>query len=363
MKNRLLSIMDKSKKRTGAILICLVLILTLCTSLVLAANTYAPEDVTLYTADDTLQFDPEKDTNETVLIEGRISLAYTGDDGEAVLRVTYDGGATWYIQDENDYLTLDPDISATEWLTYEEFRAWIDQQDATDEKIAEYEAMLEKFVNFNNGTEEDIIKAGIGMTAIRGVERPFLCTVSRSYYDYEAGAISDSTLTAYESGISSYAIDDFEATDEWIAEYMENNGVTVQSFPVDEGEVAVYDSATSKTTINGVELTEEQIASYDFVSDNMDNSGARIEMYYGNYIAHQTQMTQYEYFTVVGDDKLGVCADTYKELYKIVRDFFEEKIQESEMTREEADSRLAEMSEENTRTVVFFDEEGNIINN
>lgn len=44
MKTRLLSIIDRNKKKKGIILICFTLMLTLCTSLVIAANSYTPEN-------------------------------------------------------------------------------------------------------------------------------------------------------------------------------------------------------------------------------------------------------------------------------------------------------------------------------
>lgn len=52
MKNRILSITDKSKKKTGIIVICFALILTICTSLVLAASTnenYTPDPLIIVT--------------------------------------------------------------------------------------------------------------------------------------------------------------------------------------------------------------------------------------------------------------------------------------------------------------------------
>jgi len=120
MKNRLLSIMDKSKKRMGIVTICIALILTVCTSLVLAANTSAPEEnliPDLPEISDIYRTDVTNEANYNIIV------ADTNENGEMI--ISTDGGKTWLTQEEYDIAYPMPVI---EWWTYDDYKAWIEEQ-------------------------------------------------------------------------------------------------------------------------------------------------------------------------------------------------------------------------------------------
>lgn len=99
MKNRILSIMDTTKKKAGAVVLCFVLIGTMATGMAFAAAS-ADDNTAIGTA--------------------------TVDD--AAGNVSTDGGKTWISKEE--YLKMYPDnsFSNVEWYTYDEFKAFVDEQ-------------------------------------------------------------------------------------------------------------------------------------------------------------------------------------------------------------------------------------------
>jgi len=141
MKNRISSIMDTSKKKVGALVLCGALILTLGTGVAIAANTSSSAS---------------QEPMESTAIVGTM-------DGEAVISV--DGGQTWQPHDsaDSDFTFYEMSIAELE-RELEEFRAsagaLVAFGDLTWEEIAEAIARF----------EEDIAQAKAGNLI---VSRPF----------------------------------------------------------------------------------------------------------------------------------------------------------------------------------------------
>jgi beta-lactamase regulating signal transducer with metallopeptidase domain len=128
MKNRLLSITDTTKKKTGILLICIAFILTVCTSFVLARDDDyypvndeldapildSPDDITLDSTENASNSDY---FSQFEFMNGKISenlyirwsWSKTNCDGERI--VSDDFGKTWQIQEDFKTLELLPEVN------------------------------------------------------------------------------------------------------------------------------------------------------------------------------------------------------------------------------------------------------------
>lgn len=113
---------NTQKSRRSMIALSVLAALILCsfaTIYALAANPDIPE---IPTPDlpEVLIAEPEKNINDDFkfeeLYEGSLGIGYVDGNGEETYRYSPDGGFTWYTDDD----IPDPDISAIEWLTYDE---------------------------------------------------------------------------------------------------------------------------------------------------------------------------------------------------------------------------------------------------
>ena len=137
MKNRIYSIMDTTKKKTGTFILCLVFIGTLATGTVFASADSAAD----------------KNTKKLPIIKNTTSLVI--DNGEGESKISLNGGKTW---DKNE----SGQTNNNEWYTYNEYKAWLEAekisiaelvkmgewtQQKADEAIADYEKTLEDIKN------------------------------------------------------------------------------------------------------------------------------------------------------------------------------------------------------------------------
>lgn len=126
MKKRIFSIMDMGKKRTSAAILCCMLVLTLSTGMAFAANTTKKD---LPELRDTTQ-------NAQAVSKVRESIISRLDPGTGKTSYSWDSGKTWTTMTDEEYSAMfpSPDI---EWWTYDGYKAWMEQQ------IADLQAMAD----------------------------------------------------------------------------------------------------------------------------------------------------------------------------------------------------------------------------
>jgi beta-lactamase regulating signal transducer with metallopeptidase domain/phage pi2 protein 07 len=347
IKRRLSNMINTKKSRKSMIALSVLVALILCsfaTMYAFAANTNTPENI-LPDLPKILAVEPnpiitEKDITDDFPYNefgGTFCIGYLDSNGEEAFRLSIDGGATWNIQDENDNLILDENVSETEWLTYDEFKAWLDiekvrlqslldtyyyttvdgvsvywTQEEIDEQIAYYESGLE---DLKNG----IRKAGKIIFG-NSEEIVFVFTQSTPLY-----AIS----------------------------YTYSDGETFQTYSQEEMEelLAQYESMACDITSDGVTIYDYIISTPEKTYEALINDGLRVQ--------YPSKTYGYRYTPDDGGEAWGFGAISYKELYELVKEHFDEWIQEGKMTQEEADRKLAEIK---NGAYTVDDAERNIIN-
>jgi len=251
MKNRLLSIIDKNKKKKGIILICFALILTICTSFAIAANAYAPEnsqsaDLSKISAVDT--------SNDT------LNVGTTTEEEVPHYRTTSD----YQLINEEAAGLLNSVETEDILLTYDTYKEYIEN------------------------TVKPQLQTQLGKMYYLNDEGPFVWTQEEI----------DAKIANYYSTLEEV-----------------KNG-------------------TAKVTVSYVKGTDK-IASIQTVSTNPSQIKRGISQ-----------------FTYNASDGMRFSADTYESLYGIVKNYFDEQVKAGKMTQEEANSKLSEMSENNTVMIV-----------
>ena len=256
---------------------------------------------------------PQDEYTAPIKFGGVLGIGYKNADGEIMTRISSDGGVTWYISDDYDNRTLDPDIPAIEWgVTYDEFKEWIDERrtELSDEDIESYESELED------------VKNGIAEAGKVIIENHSIIFV---FYSYKT---SGDTATYTISNGETWQICSQEQIDNIISMY----------------EIIANDSSLSNLptiTIDGVDI-------YSIIQDSaVIKSKTGIDCY------------AYSYIQPEDGEKMGFGGDTFAHLKRLVRNYFNERVEAGKMTREEADSILTGITKDNTR--VTLDREGNII--
>ena len=113
---------NTKKSRRSMIALSVLAALILCSFATIYAFAANPDTPEIPTPDlpEVSAIEPGKNVNEDFkfeeLYEGLLGIGFQNSDGEEVYRYSPDGGLTWYTDDD----ILDPDISAIEWLTYDE---------------------------------------------------------------------------------------------------------------------------------------------------------------------------------------------------------------------------------------------------
>ena len=319
LKRRLSNMINTKKSRRGMVALSVLAALILCsfaTIYAFAANAATPTNLqapenplsSLPEAANVNIADTEKDVNFT--IAGTLGIGYTDTNGESTGRYSRDGGLTWYTDDD----ILDPDISAIEQVSYGEFKAWIDEKrmELSDDDIAYYEAELED------------VRNGVGEAGKVIIENRAIIFVF-----YTSEYTGDKATYAFGDG-ENFCTYSQEEMDEWLAQYEFIIGILPTMATVVDGQV-IY-----------------AIGEGDGIMANFNDS-------YGYWWVRDGG----EYYYTDGDDTMGFCATTYKELYKIVKEFFDGQVEAGKMTQTEADGLLAGLTQDSTR--LTFDSEGNRI--
>jgi len=326
LKRRLSNMVNTKKSRRSMVALSVLFAFIICsfaTIYAFAASIGTPTD--LEKPDNIIIDLPEDaDVNDDIPVDNRAyefkvpggvyGIGYTNADGEESSRISMDGGVTWYIPtDDYDYenYILDTDIPAIEWLNYDDFKAWINNKKAelSDEDIEYYESELE---NMKNGIGE----AGVGKVIIENREIIFVFNAETS----------DNTVTYTISDGETWQICSQEQIDNIISMY----------------EIITNDSSLSNLptiTIDGVDI-------YSIIYDGIKTIRA-MESYV------------YAYIQPEDGEKMGFGGDTFAHLKRLVRIYFNERVETGKMTREDADIILAGITNDNTR--VILDCEGNII--
>lgn len=347
--------MNFKKSRKSMIVLSLIAALalySLATVYAFAANTGAPENsppdlsesVNIYTGEDV-----SNAIIQQPYISGTLGIGYTDDNGEAASRLSNDGGLTWYYPPDDygvDYqLIPDPDIPAIEWMTYDEFKAWVDEKRAEltgeqDELIEDYEAELE---DLKNGTANSAGKIIIG-------NKEFVFVFYSPDTSYYSVSTDGETFQTYSQEEMDALTAEYEA-------YMSNQPSQEET----DAAIAQYEAYMSSQPSQ--EEMDAAIALYESVmSDNymMITRGESQVIHDDGSVSYD--MYGYSY-TADDGEHMGFGADTFGHLYELVRAHFEERIAAGKITREEAENRLAGLTKDGTRETITMDAEGNIINN
>lgn len=110
MKKRILSIMDTKKKKTGVIVLCLILIGTMGTDVVFATSA---------TADNV----PNKNIQITTDTALDTVVCYSDESGK--IKISTDDGKTWMSEEEFKKAYPTPEVV---WWTYDEYKTWLEQE-------------------------------------------------------------------------------------------------------------------------------------------------------------------------------------------------------------------------------------------
>jgi beta-lactamase regulating signal transducer with metallopeptidase domain len=287
IKRRLSNMINTKKSRKSIIALSVLAALILCTFATIyafAANPDTPEN-TAPDLPEILDNNTEKDIIDIIddfkfpEYEGSLGIGFQNSAGEGVYRYSPDGGLTWYTDD-----MLDPDISASEWLTYDEYKIWLDKESAR------MQSLLGEYC----------------YTAIDGV--PVYWTQEKI----------DEDIEYYESGL----------------EDLKNGLNSVGIITIGNNEqLFVFHVFAS----GGDLITDEDL----IIAQNTD---------YKTYL--------YRYEPDNGGEVWGFGAISYKELYELVKEHFDEWVQAGTMTKEEADRKLADIK---NGAYTIYDAEGNII--
>ncbi|MCL1859822.1 MAG: hypothetical protein FWF92_11395 [Oscillospiraceae bacterium] len=293
---------------------------------------------------------------------GVLAIGYKDNNGEEAIRISRDCGATWYISNDSydfDTYTLDADLSAIEWLTYDEFKVWVDDNRAElpYDRVEWYETALENMKNGGVNT--------VGLVIIGGEEIIFVFSVSEPHYVIE-GYYDGETFIEF-SFTEEYSEEEYA---EQIALYEALREGFVATVTI--GDEVIY--ATQEEQDRNFALMESNLAQYGTVMTNGSISKVidyNVEYYvingYGDPIVHDDGSVTYEVdvysyrFESEDGDIMGFGGISYQLLYDLVRDYFNERIEDGKMTQEEADGILAGLSKENTREIIIVDSDGNII--
>jgi len=328
LKRRLLNMVNTKKSRRSMVALSVLVALILCsfaTIYAFAANTGTPTDldtpknlIIKLPEANIITIDTEKDIDYIINSEFKVpggvyAIGYVNSFGEITSRISRDGGVTWLIPtDDGDYenYILDPDISAIEWLSYDEYKVWFENKKAelSYKDIEYYEVGLEDVKNGVSTT---------GKVIIENREIIFVFNIAETSGDKATYGFGDGEN--YEFYIQ-------EELDEMLAFYesvMNNGGISTTIY-CNDGEV-IY------TNISGV----------------VSNSKTGIDSYVYTYIQPED------------GEKMGFGGDTFAHLKRLVKDYFNERVEAGKMTREEADGILAGITKDNTRVTV--DKNGNII--
>ena len=301
----------------------------------------------------------ENETNdiaEDLPFGGTLAIGYRDKNGDEVVRISSDGGVVWYIADDSYDYILDPDISPIEWLTYDEFKIWLDdnREELSYDNVKWYEAALEKIKNGDVNV--------VGLVFIEDKPIAFVFINPESYkgsglgYYYDDGTWIEYSEEEIESNLALYEAlqDGFVTTvtigDEVIYVTQEEQD---RNYALMESNLAQYGTVVTNGSI-------EKVINYNVEYYVINGYGDPIINDDGS-VSYEVDVYSYRYESDDGEDVRGFGAISYQLLYDLVRDYFDMRIQENRITQEEADGILAGLSAENTREIINVDSDGNII--
>ena len=312
--------------------------------------------------DDDNILDFSNDDDQTMnTFSGALGIGYINVDGEESIRISRDNGVTWYKDNGNEeYIIPDPDVSEIEWLNYDEFKMWLDNQkdNIPDEYIAWYESGLE---NLKNGIGE------AGKIIFGGTEEiVFIFDLSQNTSFFSISYNGETCQT--------YSQEEIDELLEKMDESMINNDMNGYLITNSDGSTVWMQKDELETLYSESEI-QKSIA-YEIFDGIMESSsdypiiysdGETIKTYSQEewikesfiMIGTPSRTYGYRYTPDNGGEVWGFGATSYKDLYNLVKDHFDEWIQAGIMTQEEADRKLAELPYEHKVEVV--DDEGNII--
>ncbi len=109
MKDRIFSIMDTTKKKAGAFILCLVLAGTIGTGTVFAIGNL---------------------NNDTPSVMQEVQTAILKDSDDGTLKLSTDGGQTW-----TDYDARETEASDIKWYTYDTYKEWLENEKKELQKL------------------------------------------------------------------------------------------------------------------------------------------------------------------------------------------------------------------------------------
>lgn len=148
MKNRISSIMDTGRKKTGVVIICAVLTLTMATGAAFSANASEQKN----------NGQIDRQSNAQTVVESDMSIMSRFDPATGKTYYSWDFGNTWTPLTSEEYDAMFPSL---EWWTYDEYKEWMEEQiealqSLADDGVSDYydkEGVLREY------TQKDVDEA------------------------------------------------------------------------------------------------------------------------------------------------------------------------------------------------------------